>query len=193
MISLIAICGADGAGKSTLSELLCQKRQYIPVPFANPIKSMIRDLIMRQGVDSGTARRMIYGDLKDKPSPQLGGRTPREFMQALGTDLPRLMDLHETLWTGVWRRTVEYLAGTDTNRIVVDDLRFYHEETTINVMDWRSKIIIRIEREGHEPGPHPSSNSYLKLNPDLTITNDGASIDMLHELEYWAARNNIEL
>lgn len=169
---IIALYGPAGSGKSTLADLLIEHHGYIRLSFAVPFKEMLRALLRCQGVPPSVISQMLFGSLKEEPSPYLSNQTPRRAMQTLGTEWRDLMD--KNFWTNIWLRSQEHVA-----KIVVDDMRFIHEgETVRNV----NGIIIRIERPGVGPGTHRSEQEYLQIDPDFRIINDQEPVNMLLQL-----------
>lgn len=160
-MNIIAICGTAGAGKSTLATQLtfCG---YTRMPFARPIKLMLSVLLHEQGAKN--IRRMLWGDLKEEPSPFLAGRTPRYAMQTLGSEWRDLMG--RELWTSIWKATLE---NKSPQRVVVDDLRFMHEANTIRSL---GGVIISVCRDGYMPGTHISEVEYTTICPDLMVVNN---------------------
>lgn len=120
---LIGLLGRKGAGKDTAAELLLS-RGYQNVKFAGALKDMCRAALAYQGVAADTIERMIEGDLKEVPTPHLGGKTPRFAMQTLGTEWGR--DLIEK---DFWVQTAINRAGD--HRTVVTDVRFPNEMQAI--------------------------------------------------------------
>lgn len=125
---LIGFCGPAGAGKSTAAAYLVEHHGFVRVRFAGPLKAMMRAL--------GCSEREVDGDLKETPCILLGGRTPRQAMQWLGTEWGRQM-IAPDLWQRAWA------AEADRHPLVVcDDVRFPNEEAAIRA---RGGIIVRIE------------------------------------------------
>lgn len=178
---VIGLTGRAGAGKSTAAEYLVADRRAARLPFAAPLKRMLRLFLEDQGVGLAMAHRMTDGDLKEASSDLLGGRTPRSAMQTLGTEWGR--GLSSTLWINAWRRAVEDRkwkaeAFGETVLIVADDVRFPDEIEAIRAL---SGLVVRVDRPGPvltgEAGAHTSEAGGLG-DPDVTIHNDG-SLDQL--------------
>lgn len=178
----IGLTGAAGSGKSTAAVRLVDEWGGHRVPFAAPLKRMLRKFLEDQGTGLGAACRMTDGDLKEIPTEYLGGQTPRRAMQTLGTEWGR--SLSATLWIDAWRRAVEGRALKEavegkTVLIIADDVRFANEVAAIRAM---GGLIVRVLRPGAglsgEAGAHMSEAGDLD-DPDIAIHNDG-SLDWLH-------------
>lgn len=110
---IIGFAGRAGAGKTTAAQHLVQHHGFERVRFAGPLKAMMRAL--------GCTEEEVDGARKEMPCDLLGGRTPRQAMQWLGTEWGREM-IAPDLWTRAW----EY-AAAGKPRVVVDDVRFPNE------------------------------------------------------------------
>lgn len=160
---IVGFCGLAGAGKTTAAGILVAELGYRRIAFADPLKAMARAF--------GLGPRELSGDLKEAPCDLLCGRTPRQFMQMLGTEFGRDM-IGTDLWLRSWRRSVEaVIASEGHNLIVADDVRFPQEADAIRSM---GGIVVRIERMGAgsaSGGSHPSETTPIAV--DATIVNDG--------------------
>lgn len=113
---LVALTGPAGCGKTTIACAL-EQRGFVRVRFAGPVKDMARAL--------GLSEAQVDGDLKEVPCDLLCGKSPRQLLQWIGTELGRNM-VGADLWVNVAMQRIDELlaAGRD---VVVDDLRFNNE------------------------------------------------------------------
>jgi hypothetical protein len=176
-LTVIGLTGAAGSGKTTVAGHMVENWYTERRAFADSLKRMLRRFLEDQGVGLAEACRMTSGDLKEVPTEYLGGRSPREAMQTLGTEWGRT--LSPSLWIDAWRRSVEKLAlETSADEedliVVVDDVRFPNEVEAIRSL---GGIIVRIERPGAgldgARGAHASETADLG-EPDHAIENDGS-------------------
>lgn len=183
-VTVIGLTGAAGSGKTTVARHIVETMGGERRPFAGPLKQMLQTFLEDQGAGMAMAIRMVSGDLKEEPTDYLGGRTPRQAMQTLGTEWGR--GLSPTLWVDAWRHGIERAslqASVDgvPALIVVDDVRFPNEVEAIRQL---GGLIIRIDRPGSglegAAGRHASETEDLG-EPDMFIKNTG-TIDQLHEL-----------
>lgn len=164
MNRLIGITGLAGSGKSTAAQAL-EDAGYWRMRFADPLKAMVRALLRECGYDDATIARMIDGDLKQQPIPELCGKTPRQVMQTLGTEWGRNM-VGDTLWTGIARRKAERSPWP----VVVDDVRFGNEAGLIRDM---GGMVIKVRRPGVGLMDHPSETGVLGIEADVDLDNGG--------------------
>ena len=162
---IIGLVGRAGAGKTTLAEMLTNEG-YIRTPLADPIKTMIGALLRYQVVDDDTIDRMLYGDMKEEPSPFLSGKSARVAMQTLGTEWRDLIS--PDLWLDIWQRRMNY-SWMNAAPLVVDDVRFVHEANRIQEL---GGAIFMVVRSGTETAtPHASEAQWVHINADATIVN----------------------
>lgn len=172
----VGLTGLKGSGKDTAAKIL-KAAGYEEVKMAAGLKGMIRSFLYYQGVDSLIVERMIEGDLKELPSIYLGGKSPREFMQLLGTEFGRKL-IDEDLWVDAWKRRV---AGVE--KTVTTDIRFPNEAKAL--ADAGGKLY-RIERDTNENeySLHESEQHIPNLPVSAIIDNHGSVEDLHQEMIY---------
>lgn len=155
-----------GCGKTTLADGLLG-HGYVRRSFAAPLKAMLRTLLDHQGVPALRIHRMLDGDLKEVPAPELAGRTPRRAMQALGTEWGRDC-LGPDFWAAAALAECD-LALTDGRGVVIDDVRFPNEADAIRA---RGGLLVRITRPGlAAQGGHVSEGGLEGYRFDLELAN----------------------
>lgn len=152
---IIGFAGRAGAGKTTAAKHLVQHHGFVRVRFAGPLKAMMRAL--------GCTEEEVDGAGKELPCDLLGGRTPRQAMQWLGTEWGRDM-IAPDLWTRAW----EY-AAAGKPRVVVDDVRFPNEVEALRRL---GGVVIQLLAPGDlEPASqaagHVSERGGLDVDADL--------------------------
>ncbi|GHC61771.1 deoxynucleotide monophosphate kinase [Limoniibacter endophyticus] len=157
---VIALAGAAGSGKSTVADHLVDLHGYTRVKFAGPLKDMCRAI--------GLTDEHIEGGLKEVPADILQGKSPRQFMQALGTEFGRDM-IGENFWVGLWEA-----RAAQHDRVVVDDCRFPNEAAAVRRL---GGVVIKLEGRGGIGFGHASER--FDFIADAVIQNDGGIRDLI--------------
>lgn len=168
MTKLIGITGRAGVGKSTAAKYLVQDKGFICVPFAAPLKKMLRSI--------GLTDRETDGDLKEQPCDILLGQTPRKALQYLGTEWGREL-IHPELWIELWRREAQRLLAAG-HGVVADDCRFPNEAAILRKLG--GKIIGIRNDEALDPDVAAHASESHNIEPDAKILNAKVSFDDLH-------------
>ena len=189
-MQVIALIGPKSSGKSTLAKAYLDKYRgkVIITSLAEPIKLMLGTFFSYQGEENpDVIYQMLYGDLKEQPTPYLNNQTPRHAMETLGTEWRNLID--RDLWLASWQRKAIHILTKSNKTVIVDDLRFQHEAKAVKNLEGH---IIHISREGCLPGLHPSESEYLQIKPDLIIFNtENKPEQMLLQLEQYLERRKL--
>lgn len=155
---LIGLCGAVGAGKSTVAAVLERVYYYERYSFATPLKEMLGTL--------GLTYKQLYGAEKATPSPLLLGKTPREAMQALGTAWGREF-MGQDFWVNIARTKLPRFKYAP---VVIDDVRFPNEVRLIHEMGGVVWEVIGPKRPKTAIDSHISEGQFLET--DATLLND---------------------
>lgn len=180
-MKLIGITGLKGHGKDTAAAALTGFRR---VALAAPLKGMLNTLLTAQGVPFERAWAHLYGDEKETPMEELGGKSARYALQTLGTEWGRLL-VAPALWTDAFRRR----AGAH-ERVVCTDVRFHSEATLIHDM---GGVMVRINdpRKSQIPDEHASESMVPELDVDHEISNAGTVAELhakiRHTFREWLA------
>lgn len=169
--SLVAFTGRKRSGKDTAAAALV-RRGFIRIGFSDGIKVMTRAFLAWQGAHPAIVEAMIEGELKEIPTAYLGGKSPRRWMQLMGTEFGRDM-INPDLWVNSWAE-----AAIQHEKVVTPDMRFANEAGAVERM--RGKAV-RITRPGLPETPdsaHASETEMDSLPVDLSITNDGSAEDL---------------
>lgn len=150
---IIGLTGRMGSGKSTAARILAEQHDYVILPFAAPLKHMLRAL--------GLSEDEVGGRHKERPSPLLNGKTPRHAMQTLGTEWGRA-HMGEDFWFNLWARAAADVLDHG-GRVVADDVRFVSEAEPIRLM---GGIVLELTGRAAVTLAHPSEAGL----PDRLIT-----------------------
>lgn len=163
---IIALSGPAGSGKSTAAAFL-QDKGYTLVKFAAPLKAMCRAI----GLDD----EHIEGGMKERPLDWLQGKSPRQFMQMLGTEFGRDC-IGPHFWVGLWERAALDVLDQG-GRVVCDDCRFSNEADAVRKL---GGVVVRLAGRGGLAGGHASES--MDWEADVTLQNCGAISDLHGEL-----------
>lgn len=180
-MKIIAICGPIGVGKTTLAQTLEHRRGYTRVSFATPIKIMMETLLLYAGATPKYIDSHLYGAHKDAVCTYLSDKSCRVAMQILGKEFRDAID--RDLYVNIWQRKAAITALNPDAKIVVDDLRFFHEA---HMLRKHNATIVKLHRlettRNTVPEPHGSEVEWHDITPDLEIHNNGLPGDMLEML-----------
>ena len=156
---VIGIAGRAGSGKSLIADHLIARHGFERRKFATALKAMTRTFLAYAGADEALIERMIEGDLKDRSTALLNGRSPRDAMIALGHDWGR-----EQMDRNLWVDTEFRAIGRDRpEAIVFDDVRYPNEVDTISRL---GGVLWRVHRPAH-------------LNPIKVVEHESEALDVI--------------
>lgn len=164
--SLIALWSpAPGCGKTTAADYLYYFG-YRRASFATPLKDMLTVLMNNLGIRALDIKDYLYGDRKQEPIPELGGKSARELAQTLGTEWGRDRVLRD-----LWVSCADRYIRTAQVPLVFDDMRFANEWDLIAAHrgeHWQ------VTRPGATPpNAHRSEGALSHCTFRRTLVNDG--------------------
>lgn len=166
---IIGLAGRAGVGKDTAAAWLFGRHGFERYAFADPLRSMLGQLLADAGVDPGY---LYESAAKELVIPELGV-SARQLMQTLGTEWGR------SLRPDFWLRMAELALGLPDapvhDRIVISDVRFPDEAAWIKA---RGGFVLRIERPT-APGVRAHVSEALQFAADATIDNS-LTLALLH-------------
>lgn len=171
--TIIGLTGYAGTGKDTVRELLCTNHGFEGMAFADPIRMMLRELLLSNGI---TDAWMQDRQLKEAIIPALGV-SYRHMAQTLGTEWGR--SLHTDFWTrtaGAYIDDANQQPGTFNASFVVSDVRFANEAQWVRE---RGGVIWRVERSAAVPvRAHASEAEIYHIHADAVVDNNGSIDDL---------------
>lgn len=173
---IIGLIGRAGAGKDTAADYLCTEHGFERYAFAQPLKTMLEALFTEVGIDHA---RLFEPRLKELPILELGGLSPREMMQSLGTEWGR------SLRGDFWLRCADLCLGLHSapdaapvhDRIVVTDVRFPNERAWLTA---KAGVAVRIQRDAAPPVRNHASEQHADTLAAQYEIDNNHSLAALH-------------
>jgi hypothetical protein len=173
---LIGLCGAAGAGKNTVAELLTDSNgaPFAQIAFADPLYECVST------ITGLPVARLKDREVKETVIPWLG-KSPRQMLQTLGTEWGRGA-VHPEIWIRIaMERAAQHLSF---NGVVITDVRFDNEAQAI--VDAGGEVW-RVTRPGwrclaEEAAAHQSEAGVSEYLIARTIDNSGTLDDLRKHL-----------
>ena len=157
-MKIIALTGPKGVGKTTIAkEIEANNWERSAIySFADPIRRMLRSIVPESTLRDPEA--------KEQPIDWLGGKSPRQIMQTLGTDWGRKM-ISDDIWLQVMRRTIK---EQPFDVAIIDDCRFENEMELVHEMGGK---VYRLYRDGVSyTGEHESERKLPKVDYSIDVS-----------------------
>jgi len=158
----IALTGPMGSGKTTAANYLATQYGYLKYSLAKPLKEIATELFGSQ-------------------------RKDRKLLQDLG-DAIKTID-RDIFCKHLWRRVLKQGIPHRLTRIVIDDLRFLHEEeffrkrNFIIVLVKRNPAKCRAEGKNLDTINHPSEREWKQIKPDYILDSEGTVEDLYEDID----------
>jgi len=163
---ILGLTGYKQSGKTTLAGVAVTDFGFQRMGFADELKEMVERMW------PGFTWAHIYGDRKEEVLEEYG-KTAREVMQQVGTDMFRAYD--PDVWVRCMRRRINgYLMrmGNAQRPIVIDDVRFDNEAALIRELGGQVWEVVRQpEKSGAPFDTHSSEAGLLASSVDMAILN----------------------
>ena len=175
---IIGLCGACGAGKDTVANILVNEHGFIKLSFAAALKDVVSIVFSwpREMLEGDTPASRAWRETIDPfwtKKTEIDGFTPRKALQIVGTDLFRNR-LYEDTWIDIVENKIaKILEARPDARIVITDCRFENE--------------IDLLQKFHEARIIQISKSHIHYSPvysDFTIQNDGSLEELKSDIDY---------
>lgn len=175
---IIGLQGYAGSGKSTVAQYLATKHGFARRHIKQPIADMARVLIKAAHPDvwDNVLDQMIDGNMKRLPVDALGGRTPTEIQQFLGTEFGRNF-IHPDTWLDIWSAW-----AAQHPKVVQESVRFANEAERCDVT-WEVRRPGYGALNGHE-------SEALPVEADVVILNTDSLEGLYEQVEFCLASMN---
>jgi hypothetical protein len=173
-MKIVGIAGPARSGKDTLATMLIlEAGEGAHMSFASPIREFIANLL------NVPLEALQDGPYKEEPLPELGGKSPRQLMQTLGTEWGREM-VDPDLWIKVaeWKLKALQESMFPPKVVVFSDVRFENEAEMIRRL---GGVIVHIRRPGvRTVAAHVSEKGVSNWATDWNVSNH-AGLDELRQ------------
>lgn len=136
--------------------------------FADPLKAMAMELF-------DLTEKQVYGSNDDKNTMTPYGKTSREFLQYLGTDVMR--KIKDSIWVDY---TIKLIKDENSEISIIPDVRFPNEVKAIKEADG---VVVRLTRDPykskHECESSLDKDTFDWRTFDKVINNHDTSIEKL--------------
>ena len=149
---LIALTGPKGVGKTTLAEQLIDHGDFLIRSLAKPVKEAAKYLYNLQDFD--------FFVLNKEVEDERYGLTPRQILQALGTEVCRA--IHPATWLIKMRAELDKIGPEFM--VVIDDLRFENEAEAVRA--WGGVVVELLRDDVDYTGEHASERG---VEADFTL------------------------
>ena len=178
--------GWKRSGKLTAASALVSAG-YSRMAFADPLKQVVRLLVVKAGVTPGRVERYLRED-KEVIIPEIG-RSVRDMAQTLGTEWGRER-VHPDFWVILAKSALKNRAEIGEIDTVFEDVRFENEAALIREM---GGMVIHVSRPGLvDDDLHQSEAGIAVADTDLHIDNhsdpDALRRAVMVAVEMWAAK-----
>lgn len=113
---IVTVSGKAGAGKDTIADYLITKHSFKKISLADPIKRLVKDVF-------ALTEFQVYDRVeREKPLEQWGGRSVRQLLQHIGTELFR-----DNIDPDIWVKSLWYTIKDSSYNYVIPDVRFPNE------------------------------------------------------------------
>jgi hypothetical protein len=175
---IIGLCGACGAGKDTVANILVNEHGFVKLSFAAALKDVVsivfswpREMLEGDTPSSRTWRETVDPFWTNKTG--IVDFTPRRALQIVGTDLFRNR-LYQETWIDIVENKITKILETHPDaHIVITDCRFVNEIALIQ--KFPGARIIQIVK---------SYNYNSVVYSDLIIQNDGTLEELKSAVDY---------
>ena len=164
MTKIIGLTGRAGAGKDTVADLLVAARGGRKIAYAGPLKEACAALFCL------TPHQLHDPTGKETMDPRWG-RTPRQIMQYVGTDLLRTQ-FDVEIFRKTARFRIEAAVAAGEPLVVVTDCRFENEADLVRE---HGGVVWHVQREatGTTETSHVSERHLLVGTSDVVVENNG--------------------
>lgn len=178
---IIVLAGDMFHGKTTVAKYLEREHGVMRHRFAGPIKALVAEMFVQAGEERDHAENICEDSIfKDVAIRELYGRTPRDFMRALG-DVGR--GINAEFWASIIMTRIHTEHRNDPSLMfAIDDWRYPVGEGGRLLAGDVLPFFVRVNRPGKERSlrNHSSEGGLDDWSYDWVITNEENQMGGLH-------------
>lgn len=184
---VIGLLGKKQSGKDSFADMILglyntngnPDKTAVKYSLATPIKEVCRYLFYL------TDSQLQDGHIKELPDIRWGGRSPRQLMQWLGTDVFR-NQFDDEFWIRHAHHTILHGWASQHPIVIIPDVRFHNEAAFVRT--FTKHLLLRIDRpsSAHIEAIPDTHSSEIEMDTvpsswiQTTVVNDG-SLDQYQE------------
>lgn len=185
-MKIIAIKGFKGSGKNTVADYLVEKYGFNIYSFADPLKKGLVEIF-------GFTYDEMWGNKKEEIN-KFWGISGRDVLQKMGTEVfqfeipklfPELRDIGRNFWL---KRFELWLNQTNHEKIVIPDLRFFHEYEMLTKYETEIWDVTRDDIDKNDL--HESEQAQLNIPYDVKIYNIGTIEKLYNQIDFLITKFN---
>ncbi len=169
---ILGLTGQPFNGKDTAAAYLASVHGFHRISFADPIRAGLKAMLCLTDDDFTPERKEIR-------SAWLGGKTPVELMESLGTGWGQ-DQICKNIWSWQALREIQLRRLDGLRNFVVSDVRFLHEANSLRTHGGK---LLRIVRPG---APRSNRNEFRSFQEQMRLVSDvdvvAESVEELHEV-----------
>ena len=157
---IVGLTGKAGSGKGTIANYLVDKRGFIKMGLADPIKRMLND---RFGWEPSYWEDREWKEAPHECNGYDGGReyfSPRSWAQWLGTEVGRRLD------PDIWVRALSVRLAQSSGNVLIPDIRFDNEAVLAD------RVILVVREAAPPVSKHSSENGVSSRYVDHVVHNN---------------------
>ena len=187
MHKVIAVYGYKRSGKDTIADFMVKKYNYEKICIAEPLKEVCKILF-------DLSDDMLNGSSKEEPLQKWHGKTPRQLLQFMGTEVMQykmrefMPECNRNFWID---KICHKIKSNPNQKFIIPDLRFMHEFDALEKQIGKENIMFInvIKPDLDENDTHESEFDWKKINTPHKIYNSNTIDHLYTELDALIKRN----
>jgi dephospho-CoA kinase len=168
---IVGLIGKKGHGKDTFADYLVKEYGFVKLSFAEPLKRVCKELFL-------LTDRQLYDCHEKEKVDERWGKSPRQLMQIIGTDILRKY-YDEDIWVNLLLKNMEQNLNKN---IVICDIRHPNElDAVMSFQKSQDVKIYRIERDNYTISDSHITENFQLENNSIEIIKNNNNLDCLYQ------------